>query len=153
MTIDTMANSDATLVIERRFNVPIDVVWRAFTDPEMFATWWGPKGWDVPSITLDPVPGGVHRVEMREIDTGYRNTITGTYKTVEAPSRLVYSWRWSEGGLAGVETEVEITFTPDGSGTRMHMEHRGLGSVEWRDKHHHGWSGSLDRLAHTLDQG
>ena len=153
MTSDVLADTDATLVIKRRFDAPIEAVWRAFTTPETYAAWWGPKGWDVPSITLQPYVGGVHRVQMREIETGYRNTITGTYTVVEAPTRLVYSWTWSDGPIAGIETEVEITLAPDGTGTMLNVEHRGLGSVEMHDKHQDGWSGSFDCLAATLVQG
>ena len=34
------------LVIERTFNAPIEKVWEAFTDPDKFVQWWGPRGWN-----------------------------------------------------------------------------------------------------------
>lgn len=152
MTTETVADSETTLVVERHFDAPIETVWRALTDPEIYAAWWGPRGWDVPSIVLEPRVGGVHRVEMREIETGYRNTISGTYKAVEPPTRLIYSWAWADGPIAGVETEVEIMLAPEGNGTRLRMEHRGLGSAEVRDKHRQGWSGSFDCLEEVLSR-
>ncbi|HUU24615.1 MAG TPA: SRPBCC domain-containing protein [Methyloceanibacter sp.] len=31
-------------VIARTFNAPLDRVWKAWTEPEQMAQWWGPKG-------------------------------------------------------------------------------------------------------------
>ncbi|HET6540025.1 MAG TPA: SRPBCC domain-containing protein [Chryseolinea sp.] len=33
-----------TLTLKRTFNVPVKLVWEAWTKPEHIAQWWGPKG-------------------------------------------------------------------------------------------------------------
>ena len=54
------------LVITRIFNAPRELVYRAFTDPDQLAAWFGPVGWSVPrdSVEIDPRPGGVQRFTM-----------------------------------------------------------------------------------------
>lgn len=41
------------LVIERVFDAPRELVWRAWTEPEMAMRWWGPKGFTSPSCQID----------------------------------------------------------------------------------------------------
>jgi len=48
------------LTLTRIFNAPRSIVYRAFTDPDQFATWWGPFGNSIPrdQIDFDVRPGG-----------------------------------------------------------------------------------------------
>jgi uncharacterized protein YndB with AHSA1/START domain len=48
----------STLSLERTFPAPRAVVYRALTDPEELAKWWGPRGFTVPSVEFDPQVGG-----------------------------------------------------------------------------------------------
>jgi Activator of Hsp90 ATPase homolog 1-like protein len=42
------------------------LVFKAWTEPEQFAEWWGPRGFSAPleTISLDPTPGGEWRATM-----------------------------------------------------------------------------------------
>ena len=48
------------LIIERVFDAPRELVWKAFTDPDQVAQWFGPVGYHVPreSVTIDLRVGG-----------------------------------------------------------------------------------------------
>lgn len=46
------------LIIEREFEGPVDIVWRAWTEPELVKKWWGPQGFHAPSIKIDFRVGG-----------------------------------------------------------------------------------------------
>jgi uncharacterized protein YndB with AHSA1/START domain len=48
------------LTLTRVFDAPREVVYRAFTDPDQFAAWWGPIGNALPreDIDFDVRPGG-----------------------------------------------------------------------------------------------
>jgi uncharacterized protein YndB with AHSA1/START domain len=63
----------ATLVIERVFDAPPELVWKAFTDPDELARWFGPVGYSVPreSVDLDMRPGGYQRLTMVADDPSY----------------------------------------------------------------------------------
>jgi len=51
------------LAISRVFGAPRALVYRAFTDPDQLATWWGPIGNSLPrdQIEFDVRPGGYQR--------------------------------------------------------------------------------------------
>jgi uncharacterized protein YndB with AHSA1/START domain len=50
-----------TIVIERVFDAPLERVWKAWTDPEMFVRWWGPKDFTTPAYKADFRVGGSFR--------------------------------------------------------------------------------------------
>lgn len=54
------------LVITRIFDAPRALVYRAFTDPDQLAAWFGPVGWSVPrdSVDIDARVGGHQRFTM-----------------------------------------------------------------------------------------
>lgn len=76
-----------TYVLERTFDAPRPLVWRAWTEADLLGRWYGPN---VETVThrLDLEPGGLWLLEMRWGDGGFRQRIE--YVEVEAPSRLVW---------------------------------------------------------------
>lgn len=48
-----IAENKNALVIERVFNVPIERVWKAWSDEETIKKWWGPKNFTAPIIKID----------------------------------------------------------------------------------------------------
>lgn len=78
------------LTITRRFEAPVELVYRLWTDPDLMKRWWGIKGSTVPVCELDVRPGGKWRIEMRTADgTIYPNA--GEYLEVVPNQRLVYT--------------------------------------------------------------
>ena len=66
---DTKVNQDGNvLVIERTFNGPINTVWKAYADKEMFEKWWGPEGWETTTKKFDFREGGSIHYDMHCID-------------------------------------------------------------------------------------
>ena len=49
---------DRELVITRVFDAPRELVWKAFTERERMAKWWGIKGFTTRILELDLRPGG-----------------------------------------------------------------------------------------------
>ena len=85
------------------------VVFAAFSDADQLATWWGPKGFTIPSLEFEPRGGATYRIEMQppEGDGFY---LTGEFRAVDPPARLAFSFRWEEPDPDDVETEVELSF-------------------------------------------
>jgi uncharacterized protein YndB with AHSA1/START domain len=52
------------LVSRRRVNAPRSLVYRAWTEPELLAQWWGPNGFTNTFHTFDLRPGGVWEFTM-----------------------------------------------------------------------------------------
>ena len=42
-----------TISIKRTFELPLSVVWKAWTDPDSFKKWWGPKNYTCPHSFID----------------------------------------------------------------------------------------------------
>src|SRR5206468_11379031 len=69
------------LTITRIFDARRDRVWKAWTDPEIFMKWWGPKYFSCPLANLDLRIGGKYLVAMRGPD-GKDFYSTGTYREI-----------------------------------------------------------------------
>jgi uncharacterized protein YndB with AHSA1/START domain len=139
--------SETQLRLERLIAAPPERLFALWTDPEQVMRWWWPEGYQLPSCQLDVRPGGAWLTTVLTPD-GQRKTVSGIYRVVEAPRRLVFTWGWlGDDGTRGHETEVTITFEPVPGGTRLVLLHQSFESKERRDEHGRGWSSSFDRLA------
>ena len=80
------------LVITRIFDAPRELVWKAWTDPEMAKKWWGPEGFTAPSIKIDLRVGGkyifcMHGPKGSEWDKDMYSA--GIYKEIVPDEKLV----------------------------------------------------------------
>ena len=98
------------LVMERVFDAPRALVWRAFTEPERLKQWWGPKGWTLPVCKLDLQPGGVWHYCMRGPD-GEEGWGRAVYREIVEPERIVYTDAFSDvdGSVADGMPQMLIT--------------------------------------------
>ena len=143
------AASDRELKLVRRFPAKPERVFRAFADPKRLVRWWGPKGITIPVCEMDVRPGGRWLTVMRAPD-GSDMTVSGTYREIEAPSLLVFTWAWHEGAKRGHETIVTVALKPHGAGTELTLTQSRFESAIARDMHAQGWSSSFDCLAEYL---
>lgn len=134
-----------SVTITRRFNAPRERVFEAFTDAQAMQEWYGPETFTCPRVESDPRSGGKYLIEMRSPD-GAPHIVTGEYKIVNPPEKLVFTWAWLQGKEPGHESLVTITFIAKDSGTEMTLLHSGLASVEDANSHEGGWSSSLNDL-------
>src|SRR5215207_702769 len=70
-------------------------IFRALTTPAELAAWWGPEGFTTSTINLDLRLGGGYRFTMQP-PAGDAFHLAGEFLEIDAPSRLVYSFRWEE---------------------------------------------------------
>ena len=71
-----------------------DAVFRAWTDPEQLARWFGPGAFTVVRAELDLRAGGAYRIVFDAGD-GEPVTLTGEYVEIDPPRRLVFTWSWA----------------------------------------------------------
>jgi uncharacterized protein YndB with AHSA1/START domain len=140
------------LRLSRSFAAPRERVFRAFTAPTQLARWWGPKGFTVPACTLDVRPGGAWRTVMRSPE-GKDHIVSGVYREIAPPERLVFTWAWEEDGARGHETVVTIELSETPGGTRLELTHERFETEDSLDRHRHGWSSCLDCLEQALAEG
>lgn len=79
--------------MSREFNAPIEKVWKAHTDPEAVAKWWGQRTSETIVEEMDVRVGGKWRYIQREKD-GTEYAFRGEYKEVEEPTKLVSTFEF-----------------------------------------------------------
>lgn len=134
-----------TLRLERRLAAPPARVYRAFTNPNELRKWWGPEGFTTPEATLDVRVGGAYALTMKAPD-GDLYYLSGKFRVVDPPQRLVYTWAWKEGGYGGLQTLVTLEFEADAKGTLLRVTHEAMTSDEMLGDHKDGWSSALGKL-------
>ena len=86
--------SDTEIEFTRVFDAPRRLVFDAFTSPEHVPQWMlGPNGWTMPVCEIDLRPGGKWRFVWRK-DDGSEMAMTGEYREVVPPERLVNTETW-----------------------------------------------------------
>ncbi len=138
-----------TLRLTRRLAAPRERVFRAWTDPEALAAWFGPEGVHTRKVQVDLRPGGRYSLEMHEAD-GEIYPLSGVYREVAAPERLVMTWVWGHGVLDGLETLLTIELHEADGGTELVLLHERLPTPTARDKHEDGWTSAFTVLERYL---
>ena len=143
---------DRVLRLERVIAASPERLFALWTEPEELARWWGPEGYSIPKYALDVRPGGRWRTTMHAPD-GKDRTVSGIYRTIDPPRRLVFTWGWDDdSGARGHETEVTVTFEPAPGGTRVVLVQQTFVDTESRNNHQKGWGSTFVCLAREAEQ-
>ena len=101
-TTFTVKDDAQTLVIERVFPAPRSNVWAAWTTPELFSKWWGPRGWNTIVKHMDFSNGGYLHYGMKCEDpqqTDWYGQISwgrSTYSNIDAENSFDYDDAFSD---------------------------------------------------------
>ena len=139
--------SPTSLVISRTYPASVERVFKAWTDANQLGQWFAPTDDYTTKANVDLRVGHEYRIAITH-KGGNVHTILGTYRLIEPPRKLVYSWRWEGGPMA--DTLVTVDFASEGEATRVTITHEQFTNTEDRDKHNEGWNGCLNRLQRTL---
>ena len=94
--LDVTTPSDRQIRVERVFNAPRERVWRAHTDPERVAQWWG-RGHKLDIERLEVERGGHWRFVEHGADGDHG--FEGRFREVTPPERMVQTFEWD--GMPG----------------------------------------------------
>ena len=131
------------LLLTRVYAVAPEKVWRAWTDPQALARWFGPAAADtVRRADLDVRVGGRYRVVFGAPD-GSEHEASGVYTEVDPPRRLAFTW--SRRGLPEAASRVTIDLRAIGAGTELVFRHD-FDNVAARDDHEIGWLPTFAKL-------
>lgn len=93
-------------VITREFDAPRELVFKAFTDPELVSQWWGPRRLSTLVDKLDAKSGGQWRFINRDPE-GNEYGFHGVYHEIRAPERIIDTFEFEglpEAGHVCLET-------------------------------------------------
>ena len=136
------------LELSRVFAAPRERVFRAWTEAAELSRWFGPSP-DYKTVVpeLDLRVGGKYRLEVHH-KGGNIHRISGVYREIKAPEKLVFTWIWEAPGVE--DTLVTLEFKDMGGSTEVKVTHVGFTNVEDRDRHRQGWAGGLENLSKAL---
>jgi uncharacterized protein YndB with AHSA1/START domain len=133
-----------TVTVRRLIRAPRQRVFEAWTQAEELKAWHAPGPVTVSHVEIDLRPGGGYRIHMHAPDgTEYR--VTGVYKEVDPPRRVVYSWGW-EGEHVVKDSTVTLEFLERGEHTEVVLTHAGILDDKERTGHEQGWTAIMDKL-------
>ncbi|RXA17271.1 ATPase [Methanosarcina sp. MSH10X1] len=144
------------IVITREFDSPRELVFKAFTDPELYVQWLGPRGFTMQLELFEPENGGRWRYIHKDQD-GNEYTFHGVYHEVTTPERIISTFEFEglpEMGHVVLET-ARFEELP-GNRTRL-MSQAVFQSVADRDGElqsgmEEGVNDSYDRLDELLEK-
>jgi uncharacterized protein YndB with AHSA1/START domain len=164
-----MAKNDAAgeqakqeVFLTRVFDAPRELVWRAWTDPQHFKAWWGPKDYTCPFCEMDLRVGGKYLNCMRSPE-GKEYWSTGVYREIVPMERLVFTDCFADengnvvpatyygmGADFPLEMLVIVTFEDQEGKTKMTLRHIDLPTGPDMEGAELGWSQSFEKLAESL---
>jgi len=150
------------LILTRTFDAPRELVWKAWTEPERFTRWWGPKGFTAPVIRIDLRVGGTYLNCMRS-PGGQDYWSTGVYREIVPMERLVLTDSFADEkgnvvpashyGMTGewpLELLVTVSFEEIGGKTKITLRHVGIPPGKISEDTKAGWNESFDKLTESL---
>ena len=145
-----VADLRPALRLQRTFDAPRALVWRAWSRPEVLVLWMGPAEWPAFQVTCQFRVGGEWRIGLKSPDTGEELWQGGVYREIVEPARLVFTFRWEgdnheDGAPVDTLVTVELGETPEGL-TEMWFTHEGLKNERSVANHSHGWGSTVNRL-------
>jgi uncharacterized protein YndB with AHSA1/START domain len=139
------------ITITRVFDAPRELVYKAFTDPQLLPQWWGPRRYTTTVDRMEVRPGGIWRYIQCD-SAGNEFAFHGVYHDAIAPERLVYTFEFE--GMPGHISLETVILEEQGSKTLV-TDRTVFQSVEDRDGMYQsgmkeGASESMDRVAELL---
>ncbi len=92
--------SDTEVLVKRSFDAPVNLVWRAYMEPDLMRRWCGGHpGWSMPVCEMDMRVGGKYRWRWRSDEDGQEFGFTGEVLEVVTHSRIVHTQIFDVGDL------------------------------------------------------
>lgn len=150
-TLKVTLPSDREIALTRVFRAPRQLVYDAFSKPEILKRWFGPRGWSLVTCDIDLRVGGGFRFVLRGPD-GRDMGMRGTYRELQPPERSVHMESFDD--FPG-ESQVTAVFTEHDGETTL------VATIEYPSKEvrdaviqsgmEHGAAESYDKLSELLE--
>lgn len=135
------------VTVRREIAAPADDLFDAWLDAQSLGTWLRPSGIRETRAETDPRVGGTFRIVMVDDESSMEHT--GTYREIDRPRRLVFTW--SSPATRFRDSIVTVTFEPSSDGsTVIEINQIGLPDEEARAGHDAGWSDALRELERII---
>ena len=125
----TIYSEGGDLTYERTFDAPRELVWKAHTDPELLAKWWGPLGHQTTVEEMDLRPGGKWRYRSEDAD-GNEFAFYGEYLEIVPPEKIRWTFMFDVEGVGPQGGPETVTFEDrDGRTFMRAVSHMGTEAI------------------------
>ncbi len=143
------------VVVTRVFECPRELIWKAYTDPEMIPKWWGPAKYSTRVDKMDAREGGMWRF-VHSDSSGKEYAFHGIYREMSKPERIVSTFVFE--GAPGKEIIDTLTLEDLGEGKTLYASRSAYESIKdfegmISSGMESGMRESLDRLAKLVEGG
>lgn len=112
---------DREIVVVRSFNAPRDLVFDAFSKPDLVKRWMlGSEGWSMPVCRIDFRVGGKGRYEWKSPDGQHSMVLSAEFVEISRPERIVHREVF-DGTPVPVESVITSTFVETAGRTTLTM--------------------------------
>jgi uncharacterized protein YndB with AHSA1/START domain len=146
--MEKSADGKHRIVVRRRMPAPRELVYDAWIDPDGIRQWMCPGDVLSAEAMLDVRVGGSFRIVMKAKDGVHEHT--GTYQTVDRPSKLVFTWSTAEN--PGEMTLVSVDFLARGNETDLVITHEGFTKTDVAQRYEMGWSTIAGKFSEHLSR-
>ncbi len=149
-TLKVTLPSDREILLTRVFDAPRELVFEAFSKPELLKRWFGPRGWSLVVCEVDLRVGGGFRFVLRGPE-GREMGMRGLYKEIQPPERSVHMESYDD--YPG-ESQVTSVFTERDGKTTLNATvlypSKEVRDIVIQTGMEHGAAESYDKLAEML---
>jgi uncharacterized protein YndB with AHSA1/START domain len=149
-TLDVSLPSDCEIALTRVFKAPRQLVYDAFTKPEILKRWFGPRGWTMPTCEVNARVGGGFRFVLRSPE-GRDLGMRGVYRELSPPDRAVHTESFDD--FPGESLVTTVLTEQDGQTTLVATilyPSREVRDAVLQSGMEHGAAESYDKLAEVL---
>ena len=108
----------------RTFQVPRSRLFEAWTSPDELKKWWQlGHSWKLTIAEIDLRVGGKYRIGLDSTRDDAKHHVTGTFREVSVPEKLVYTWTVEDQAHQGEESLVTAEFHDKGSSSELVLTH------------------------------
>lgn len=136
------------LTVRREIAARAKELFDAWLDPAKLAVFMRPGDTQRSAIRVDPRVGGEFEIVMHTPSGAIPHT--GTYREIDRPRRLVFTW--NSPYAQHIDSLVTVEFRPAGKGTEIVLTHEGLPNEAMVAAHNGGWSDILVVLGQGYEE-
>lgn len=146
--------TDRSIEFARDFNAPRQLVFDAFTRPELIRRWLlGPDGWSMPVCEVDLKIGGRYRYVWHKEKTGQQMGVGGVFREIDRPKKLIATEKFDDAWYPG-EAVNDTTFEQKGDVTTVRLvvsyESKEARDIAGKSGMERGMAAGYDRLEGLL---
>ena len=139
-----------TVTLHRVLTAPPEKAFKAFSNPNAYATWLPPYGFIAKIHQMDFREGGSYKMSFVNFSTGNGHSFGGEFVEIKPNELIQYTDRFDDPNLPG-EMVTTVRLAKVSCGTELHIEQANIPEAIPVEMCYLGWQDSLDKLKKLVE--